>query len=437
MKYLVRFLVIACILGVIGALAFVAYYNVFISRLEVADFILSWSTYVLFGFLMVLVVRYLALLLLSFLYHVRHMSEPLWGESYPPVSVLIPAYNEGVVVESAIRSIMALDYPQFEAIVIDDGSSDDTYDRALALVPEFGFNRLRVIRQANSGKSAALNAGIAQARGEFVLCVDADSRLEPQSLREAMKHFSDPTLAAVAGNVKVANRTGGLTCLQALEYVEGLNLVRKAQSYFHRVTVIPGPLGVFRKAVLLEVGGYRNDTFAEDCELTLRLMISGHRIKYEANAIAWTEAPETAEALFKQRYRWSRGILQAILRHKGSLVRPFSGFGNWIMLWYMAFESLALPGMNLIGMLVFVLAAISGGVSSLIILWWAQLTLLDFVVGIYCVAMERERLGLTVWAFLYRLYFIPFIDVLRFFASIDELFSVRMGWMRLQRIGRI
>ena len=230
MKSLARFLLLAAILGFTTLLVFVSFFNVYLSRLVLADFILSWSTYLLFAFLLVLIVRYVVLLVLSFLYHMRHMSDPLWAQEYPPVSVIIPAYNEGPVVQSAIRSVMALEYPQFEAIVVDDGSSDETYELASSLISVFGLNRLRVIRQANAGKAAALNAGIAQARGEFVLCVDADSRLEPQSLREAIKHFSDPKVAAVAGNVRVANRGNGLTKLQALEYIEEDELVEVTPS---------------------------------------------------------------------------------------------------------------------------------------------------------------------------------------------------------------
>jgi poly-beta-1,6 N-acetyl-D-glucosamine synthase len=373
----------------------------------------------------------------AFLHHLERMTGPLDTVSRPMVTILAPAYNEGPVIEASIESLMALDYPHLEALVIDDGSTDDTFGKASRLAARYGPERLRVIRKANGGKWSALNLGIQQARGELILCTDADSRLEPGTVREMIKHFDDPKVGAVAGNVKVANRLSLLTWLQALEYVEGLNLIRMAQALLRRVTVIPGPVGMFRKSMLEEIGGYKNDTYAEDCELTLRIGLAGWDIKYEGKAVAWTEAPETSSALFKQRYRWGRGILQAIIKHRRELLRPFPKTRDWLLLCSLAFESIALPTMDLLGVLFFVTAALGGGLSSLVFLWWVQLTLLDMVIAIFCVALEKEDLRLAFLALPYRLYFVPLVDCMRFFAWIDELYQVRMGWMRLERVGRI
>lgn len=432
-RILVFALCVALALGVAAAV----YFNWYVDRLEVANVFLDFSTFALLVFLLILVVRYAILLWFAYLQHVEQMSTPDKEGEWPFVSIVVPAHNEGPVIEAALQSLMELDYPEFEAIVVDDGSTDDTLERASQMARIYHPDRLRIVTQQNGGKAAALNTGIAEARGEFILCMDADSRLEPQTLKMAMRHFDDPTVGAVAGNVKVANRLNHLTRLQALEYIEGLNLVRTAQAFFRRVTVIPGPIGVFRREVLKQVGGYKSDTFAEDCELTLRVVLSGWKIKYETHAVAWTEAPETAAALFKQRYRWSRGILQAIIKHRGRLLRPFPNFLDWALLWLLVFESMALPGMNVFGILFFGCAAMWGGVSNLIILWWAQLTVLDIAAAIFCVASEKEDLRLPLYAVLYRLYFIPLVDVMKFFATLDELYGVRMGWGRLERVGRI
>src|ERR1035437_1333895 len=131
-----------------------------------------------------------------------------------------------------------------------------------------------------------------------------------------------------------------------------------AQSALSRVTVIPGPVGIFRKSVLDAVGGYATNTFAEDCDITLEIMLRGGRIKYDMDVIAWTEAPETASALINQRYRWSRGIMQAILKHKQSLSRPSSGFVTWLSLWLFVCESIAIPTMNLAGLAFFLLTTL-------------------------------------------------------------------------------
>lgn len=432
-KVTITLLIVVCLLGLSAA----AYFNFYVSRLEVVDYVLNISGLMLFCFLMVLILRYLIILTLAFLQHLRHMAEPLEPEEYPTVTAILPAFNEGAVIDSALGSLMHMDYPSLEVIVVDDGSTDDTYERAERMAKQYGSRRIRVMAQANGGKSRALNMGIAHARGQLILCMDADSRLDPATLKHAVKHFADPKVGAVAGNVKVVNRINTLSKLQALEYIEGLNLVRIAQAFFGRVAVIPGPVGVFRKHVLEELGGYRSDTFAEDCELTLRIILSGWQIRYESKAIAWTEAPEHSEALFKQRYRWTRGILQALRKHRSSLWRPMPDMTTWLILWTLAFESSILPAMNLIGMLVFIITGLSGGLSYLIPLWWAQLTVLDVVIALFCLALEGESLSLALYALPYRLFFIPFVDVMRFFAWLDEMYSVRMGWMRLDRVGRI
>ncbi len=413
-----------------------AYSNLFVSQLQVRDLLVYFSAQALFCFLLVLTIRYLIMAVFAFLEHVRHMSDDLEPVDFPPISVIVPAFNEGPVIEACIHSIMQLQYPNFEAIIIDDGSTDDTFEKAEALSELYGPSRLRVFQQQNGGKASALNAGIEHAHGELVVCSDADSRLEPQALFEAVRHFSDPTVAAVAGNVKVVNRVNTITRLQALEYIEGLNLVRTAQALAKRVTVIPGPIGMFRRSVLEELGGYHTDTFAEDCDLTLRIMLAGWKIKYESRAIAWTEAPEHTQALFQQRYRWGRGILQAIIKHRHRSLSPTPDFLTFALFWVLVFESIALPVMDMAGIVLFVFAAANSALSPLIALWWAQLAVLDTVVALFCVSMEREDLRLVLYAVAYRLYFVPFVDTMRFFAWIDELFDVQMAWLRPQRLGR-
>jgi len=429
------FVVLTFVSGGLAILAIV-YFNVYFNRLAVANFVVGFSSFILLAFLLILVVRYALLIWFAYLQHVERVAEPAEAEEYPSVSIIVPAYNEGKVIEAALEPLMTLDYPRYEVIVVDDGSTDDTFEQTTRLCGIYGAKRLRVLTQPNSGKAVALNSGIAAARGELVLCMDGDSVLEPQTLKQAVKHFRDPTVGAVAGNVKVVNRLNVLTRLQALEYIEGLNLVRTAQAFFRSVTIIPGPMGLFRKHVLEQVGGYEKDTYAEDCDLTLRILVAGWKIKYEPRAVAWTEAPESMQALFRQRYRWARGILQAIVKHKSSLLRPYPQYLEWIFLWNLVFESMIWPGMNVFAILFFVFVAVWVGLSNLIFLWWAQLTILDVVAALFCVALEREDIRLAAYAVLYRLFFVPFVDVIKFFASLDELFSVKMGWGKLERFGR-
>lgn len=420
-----------------GLLVAAFLFNVYFNRLAVANFFVNFSSFILLIFLGIVTVRYGVLIWFAYLQHVEHMQEPPEAQDYPFVTLIVPAYNEGMGLEASLESLIAMDYPRYEIVVVDDGSSDDTYAQAIRLAGVYGGHRIRVITQPNGGKASALNNGIANARGELILCMDGDSRLEPQTLKQAVKHFSDPTVGAVAGDVKVVNRLNTLTKLQALEYIEGLSLVRTAHAFFRRVMVIPGPIGVFRKQVLEEVGGYYQDTYAEDCELTLRILFAGWKVKHESHAVAWTEAPENLQSFFKQRYRWSRGTLQAVIKHKGQLMKPFPHFVDWIFLWLVVFESMVWPGMDVFGICFFVFVATWVGLSTIIILWWAQLTVLDIIAAIFCIALEKEDIRLALQAVLYRLFFIPYLDVIKFFASLDEIFGVKMGWGKLERFGRI
>jgi poly-beta-1,6 N-acetyl-D-glucosamine synthase len=394
------------------------------------------SFVVVVSFLMLLILRYFLLLWFSYLAQLEGAEEEGDGRQ-PLVSIIVPAYNEGAVIQGSIRSLFRLDYPRFEIIVVDDGSSDDTYRRAKPFAGEHGRVSVRVIRKANGGKSSALNVGIEAARGELVTCMDGDSTLDPQTLRRAVRHFGNPAVGAVAGNVKVVNRQNMLSRLQALEYIEGLNFVRAAQGFFHVVNIIPGPIGVFRRVALESVGGYDHDTFAEDCDLTLKLLVAGWQIHYEPRAVAMTEAPEKLLQLLKQRYRWTRGILQAIRKHRRALIDPRQSATTTGTLWYMIFEGIMWPFMNVFAHVLFLFVAYNHGNASLLVFWFAQLTLLDLAAALYSVTAEEESLTLVPYAVLYRAFFALTVDFAKVFASFEELFGVRMGWGKLERIGRI
>jgi cellulose synthase/poly-beta-1,6-N-acetylglucosamine synthase-like glycosyltransferase len=267
--------------------------------------------------------------------------------------------------------------------------------------------------------------------------MDADSRLAPEALRFAVKHFDDPHVGAVAGNVKVINRHNIWTKLQALEYIEGLNIVRKAQAFWRSVNVIPGPMGIFRRSAIESVGGYDNDTFAEDFDLTVKILADGWKINYEPKAIAYTEAPEELLDIIKQRYRWSRGILQALRKQKHLLTRSSGTVTTPLSLWYMIFEGLVWPAMNIFSSLFFVWIALLYGMTKLLVMWWILLTILDLLIAIHAILMEREDIGLAVYSVFYRFFYILIIDVTKLFATLEELVGLDMSWGKLARKGRI
>ena len=160
------------------------------------------------------------------------------------------------------------------------------------------------------------------------------------------------------------------------------------------MNIIPGPIGVFRRDALVRAGGYDTDTFAEDADLTLKLLTAGWHVAYEEGAIAYTEAPERYLDLIKQRYRWTRGILQALRKRASWLNSPRRGVALWLSLLVMLFEAVVWPAMNVLGNLLFTLAALSAGAAAGVFYWWALLTMLDVAAALYAIGMEGEDLRL-------------------------------------------
>jgi poly-beta-1,6-N-acetyl-D-glucosamine synthase len=393
-----------------------------------------------------LIFRYALMIIYSFMDHLETMFKrrddsprPEFREDagLPMVTLVVPAFNEGLVIQPALRSLLQLDYPNYEIVVIDDGSTDDTYERAMVVAKESREIRVRVITKRNGGKAEALNTGMSVARGEFVLNMDGDSKLTSNTLRACIKHFENPRVGAVAGNVKVLNRENVWSNIQALEYVEGLAMARKAQSFMRVVNIIPGPLGMFRKSVLQQVGGYDHDTFAEDCDLTLKILMRGWHIAYEPTAIAWVETPSRLLDLLKQRYRWTRGILQATRKHSHAMWQPRKAGINFYILWYMLFEGILWPFSTVLGNIFFVYVGLQYGLATLLFYWWLQLTVLDVVAAAYCVIIEEEDPSLVIYAIMFRLFYINIIDIAKVFATIEEWRGNTMTWGKLEREGKL
>jgi len=192
---------------------------------------------------------------------------------------------------------------------------------------------------------------------------------------------------------------------------------------------------MFRKEALKDVGFYASDTFAEDADLTLKILAVGWKVNYEPNAQALTEAPVKLHQLLKQRYRWTRGILQAIRKHKKHLINPTLNFNNTIVLWGMLYEALIWPAMNIFANIFFIAVALLNGMSSLIFYWWVSIALLDFMSAVYCIAVEKEEFRLVPWALVYRMVFVLVIDITKAMATIEEFLGFEMEWGHLERTG--
>ncbi|MEZ0090697.1 bifunctional polysaccharide deacetylase/glycosyltransferase family 2 protein [Streptacidiphilus sp. EB129] len=363
----------------------------------------------------------------------KRMRNGNWGDPVTaPVTVVVPAYNESAGIEAAVRSLLASDHP-VEVVVVDDGSTDGTAD----LVESLRLPGVRVIRQANAGKPAALNTGIRAASNELIVMVDGDTVFQPDAIRLLVQPFADPSVGAVSGNAKVINRRGLIGRWQHIEYVVGFNLDRRLFDLAECMPTVPGAIGGFRRSALLRAGGVSDQTLAEDTDLTMTLCRHGWRVVYEERAIAWTEAPASLGALWKQRYRWCYGTLQAMWKHRGAFVQngqagKLGRRGLVHMLLFQVLLTLLAPVVDVLTLygVVFV-----DPVYSLSV--WAAFVLLQLALGWYAFRLDGEKPGplwsLPLQQFVYR--------QLMYLVVIQSLFTAlagaRLGWQRMERYGSL
>src|SRR5271155_225744 len=361
----------------------------------------------------------------------------------PTVSVLIPAHNEETVIVQTVNSVLASDFQDLHVIIINDGSTDAT---GALLEEHFARDpRVHIIHQVNRGKPAALSAGIACADTEILVTIDADTEIEPDAISKLLRHFSDPQVGAVAGNVKVGNRSRWLTRWQALEYITSQNMEKRAFDLLNCITVVPGALGAWRRTAVEAAGGITADTVAEDADLTIAIRRLGWRVSYDEEAIAWTEAPETAGALIRQRFRWTFGTLQSFWKHSDTLVRPKYGTLGWIALPNIFVFQLVLPLISPVIDLMFFGSLILWGLAQFRItklpqLWTAAdveksvifflgFLLIDVLTCALAFALEKkEDWTLLVPVLLQRFYYRQLMYVV-LFRSVKEAVSGRpVGW---------
>ncbi|HKR12364.1 MAG TPA: glycosyltransferase [Pyrinomonadaceae bacterium] len=363
----------------------------------------------------------------------------------PFVSVIVPAYNEERVIAQTVRSLLASDYPEFEIIVVDDGSSDATCE---VVQDNFdGDPRVILFTKENDGKAEALNYGLRRARGEIIVALDGDTIFEPNTIGALASRFDDPRVGAVAGNAKVGNRINTITRWQALEYITSQNLDRRAFAELNCITVVPGAVGAWRRGLIEQAGGFTSDTLAEDQDLTLRIRRLGSNIAYEENAIAWTEAPDTIRGLAKQRFRWSFGTLQCMWKHRDALLRPRYGTLGLIAMpnvWlFQILFPLVSPVMDLMVVWAIVSAALERyqhphEFSALnlrqIVFYYALFLTVDWLAAAYAFMLERrERWSLLWWLFLQRFGY----RQVMYYVMVKSVFTAArgalVGWGKLER----
>ncbi|WP_330177824.1 glycosyltransferase [Streptomyces sp. NBC_01498] len=356
-----------------------------------------------------------------------------WGPPVTePVTVLVPAYNERECIANTVRSLMESDHP-IEVIVIDDGSTDGTAD----IVEAMWLPNVHVVRQVNGGKPAALNNGIAHASHDIVVMMDGDTVFEPATVRELVQPFGDPAVGAVAGNAKVGNRDTLIGAWQHIEYVMGFNLDRRMYDLLRCMPTIPGAVGAFRRQALERVGGMSEDTLAEDTDITMAMHRDGWRVVYAERARAWTEAPESVQQLWSQRYRWSYGTMQAIWKHRRALIErgPSGRFGRvglpLVSLFMVLFPLLA-PLID-----VFLLYGLVFGPTGNTILAWLGVLAVQAVCAAYAFRLDGERMVHLISLPLQQVLYRQLMYVVLLQSWITALTGGRLRWQKLRRTGAV
>lgn len=353
------------------------------------------------------------------------------AQRFPLISILIPAYNEEKVIGKTIESALEIDYPKKEIIIIDDGSTDKT----LLIAKRFQNDNLKVLHKENSGKATALNYGINFAKGEIVTILDADTIAGKNSLKEIVKVFENsPNAGGVAGNVKVRNKTNWLTWCQALEYVSGLQIARRAFDMFGAITIVPGAMGAFKTKILKDTGGYDKDTIVEDFDATIKVLKSGQIIRGTTKSLAYTEAPEKLSQFVKQRSRWYRGNLQVVFKHRNALTNPRYGFLQKIALPYMILSMFVLPitGFFMLGSLI--LSIIEGDLFFVL----SSMTffiILQYLLVTLAVRIEREDPRLILYSVFFMFGFKQIQDALLIRQLFEQLLRRKAKWTSVTRKG--
>ncbi|KAA0548137.1 glycosyltransferase family 2 protein [Bacillus sp. BGMRC 2118] len=368
----------------------------------------------IFFYMAFVILFYTAMLLISFV-HLRSQyqlddSEPyddLLNVSYTkPISILVPAFNESAGIYGSIRSLLSIEYPEFEVIVINDGSKDDTLEKMITrfsmvkvnrvvqkkletkeikgVYQSTIYNHLFLIDKVNGGKADSLNAGINMSSYPYFCSLDGDSVLERDAFLKVMKPIidSDGDVIASGGSIRIANgckiesgeivkiglSSKPLVVMQVIEYLRAFLMGRIGMSRHNLLLIVSGAFGVFSKKWVIDAGGYNHKTVGEDMELVVRLhrLIKERREKkkivYVADPVCWTEAPESYKFLRRQRTRWHRGLFESLWAHKKLMFNPKYGSIGFISMPYFLFIEFLGPVIELIGFIIMVVSIFIGGI---------------------------------------------------------------------------
>lgn len=398
-----------------------------------------------------------------------HKEDEWVEDSTPKVSIISPAYNEELSIVQSIKSISQQIYPDFDIIIVDDGSTDDT---SKVLIDEFNLKEIspkvwengiiKLIQKENGGKASALNVGFSHSDAEYILSVDADTILNPETIKTLIgkKRKESDAVTCIVGIVN-ENKIGSdyrldspttpkkiVTRIQWIEYFKTYTMFRCSVKDFNSIIVMPGACALISSDMMRKTGGYKENTLGEDMELTLNIHRNGGNIQFISDVLAWTEAPENISDLGLQRVRWFRGLLQSMISYRDLLFKK----GNRLLSLFMSFVWIS----DVFGAWIELSAWIILGIMLILdmyidwdflLLLWGTLLTLYYVNFLMVVGFLRRKLspGRTIHK-LYRFHLVALFEGFTYHflylfwslkAHIRELFNLESKWNRVKRLGRL
>lgn len=363
----------------------------------------------------------------------------------PKLSIIMPAYNEERLIAGSLEKLLLTDYPKnkYEVIVVDDGSKDGTYK----IAKRYESANVQVLKKKNTGKADSINFAIKRSKYPFVAVIDADSFLDANSLRQCMGYFDGKDVAAVTSHVMVKRKK---TLWEKLQHIEHMivSLMRKAQEHANVINATPGPLSVYRKDVLVKIGGFDTKNLVEDVEIAWRILKHGYKIKMAFDAMVHSMYPDTFGLWWKQRRRWNIGGIQTFIKYRWSIFdRKSHGVGNFLVPTWLIGYSFSLIGTSMFAYLMiskalnyilYVVAAFSAGTNpfarfdfsynvDLLLVYGMIAFLVSLFVMRLGIRVHKDRPGILLLAFFITVY--PMLLTINVLVSLYKFLRGEKGWL--------
>jgi poly-beta-1,6-N-acetyl-D-glucosamine synthase len=372
---------------------------------------------------------------LSLAFEMRKSKQHIFNSENPFVSIVVPAYNEGKVIAHCIESILASNYPEYEVILVDDGSSDNTLED----MQRYETNsRVIVVTKKNGGKASALNMGLKLAKGEVIFFVDADGIFAPDTINKMLSGFSSEDVGAVCGNDAPINLDKLQTQLANLLTHVGTGFVRRALSTIDCLPVVSGNIGAFRYSTLEKTGPFLEGFIGEDIELTWRVHKAGYKVVFQPLSMVYAEAPSTITGLWKQRVRWARGLLKTAYIHRDMLFNPRYG----LFAFYLPINltlMIIIPLLQLISIILLPILLFLN-ISPIPLGWMSIICWLGMFFAVFALlfAIILDRAWVDLKYFYVISLWVPYslmMDAVMLWAIIVELRGEEAKWNKLDRTG--